>query len=161
STGEVGCIGDDFSETVLKSLLSVGYKIPKKNIMISSGQTKSKVDLLDACRMLTEKGYEIYATGGTHKFLKENDIASTAVNWPDEPGNHNVLEMIAEKQFDLIINIPKNATKRELENDYKIRRNAIDFNIPLLTNARLASAFINAFCSMTFDDIKIKAWDEY
>lgn len=161
STGEVGCIGDDFSETVLKSLLSVGYRIPKKTIMISSGETKSKVDLLDACRTLSKKGYELYATGGTQKFLSENDIPSTVVNWPDEAGDCNVMEMIANKKFDLVINIPKNSTKRELENDYKIRRGAIDFNIPLFTNARLASAFINAFCNKSMDDIKIKAWDEY
>jgi carbamoyl-phosphate synthase large subunit len=162
STGEVGCIGDDFSEALLKSLLSVGYRIPKKNIMISSGATKSKVDLLDACKLLQEHNYEIYATGGTRKFLQENGINATLVGWPDEENcNINVMEMISEKKFDLVVNIPKDTTPRELENGYAIRRGAIDFNIPLITNARLASAFIRAFCEMTFDDIKIKSWDEY
>lgn len=161
STGEVGCIGDDFSEAILKSLLSVGYRIPRKTILISSGQTKSKVDLLDACHLLQEKGYELYATRGTQKFLQDNGIKSTAVQWPDEKGDLNVKEMISEKKFDLVINIPKDNSNRELENDYTIRRMAIDFNIPLLTNARLASAFINAFCSMSLADIKIKSWDEY
>ncbi|MBP5456503.1 MAG: carbamoyl-phosphate synthase (glutamine-hydrolyzing) large subunit [Paludibacteraceae bacterium] len=162
STGEVGCIGDDFSEALLKSLLSVGYKIPKKNIMISSGATKSKVDLLDACKLLQVNDFEIFATGGTHKFLTENGIRSTMVGWPDEDkGVMNVMEMIADKKFDLVINIPKDASKRELANGYAIRRGAIDFNIPLITNARLASAFIRAFCEMSFDDINIKSWDEY
>ncbi len=161
STGEVGCIGDDFSEAILKSLLSVGFRIPKKRILISSGETKSKVDLLDACKKLQSKGYELYATRGTSKFLAENDVQSTIVQWPDEDGAMNVKNMIANKQFDLVVNIPKNTTKRELSNDYIIRRGAIDFNIPLLTNSRLASAFINAFCDMSVDDIKIKSWDEY
>ena len=161
STGEVGCIGDDFSETMLKSLLSVGYRIPKKNIMISSGEPKSKVDLLDACQLLADKGYNLFATGGTHKFLEANNIPSTEVTWPDTPSDRNVMDMISAKKFDLVINIPKNTTKRELENDYKIRRGAIDFNIPLFTNARLASAFITAFCNKTVDDIKIKTWNEY
>ena len=162
STGEVGCIGDDFSEALLKSLLSVGYKIPEKNVMISSGATKSKVDLLDACKLLQVHGYEIFATGGTHKFLAENGIRSTMVGWPDEDkGVMNVMEMIADKKFDLVINIPKDASKRELANGYAIRRGAIDFNIPLITNARLASAFIRSICEMKFEDIKIKSWDEY
>ena len=161
STGEVGCIGDNFSEAILKSLLSVGYRVPKKRIMISSGSTKSKVDLLDACKMLDEKGYELYATLGTQRFLKENGVSAIAVNWPDEEGNHNVKEMIAEKKFDLIINIPKDVSRRELTNGYIIRRSAIDFNIPLVTNARLASAFIFAFCTLRKEDIKIKSWDEY
>lgn len=162
STGEVGCIGDDFSEALLKSLLSVGYKIPEKNVMISSGATKSKVDLLDACKLLQVNGYEIFATGGTHKFLTENGIRSTMVGWPDEDkGVMNVMEMIADKKFDLVINIPKDASKRELANGYAIRRGAIDFNIPLITNARLASAFIRSICEMKFEDIKIKSWDEY
>ncbi|MDR0873182.1 MAG: carbamoyl-phosphate synthase (glutamine-hydrolyzing) large subunit [Prevotellaceae bacterium] len=161
STGEVGCIGDDFSETVLKSLLSVGYKIPQKNIMISSGETKSKVDLLDACHLLANKGYALFATGGTQKFLADNGIPATEVSWPDVPSEQNVMDKISNKEFDLVINIPKNTTKRELENDYKIRRGAIDFNIPLFTNARLASAFITAFCTKTVEDIKIKSWDEY
>ncbi len=161
STGEVGCIGDDFSEAILKSLLSVGFRIPKKRILISSGEPKSKVELSDACALLQKKGYELYATRGTQRFLAENGVTATAVQWPDEEGEFNVKEMLANKQFDLVVNIPKNTTERELKNDYTIRRGAIDFNIPLLTNARLASAFITAFCSMTVEDIKIKSWDEY
>jgi len=161
STGEVGCIGDDFSEAILKSLLSVGFRIPKKRILISSGEPKSKVELSDACALLQKKGYELFATRGTQRFLAENGVQATAVNWPDEEGDLNVKTMLANKQFDLVINIPKNTTERELRNDYTIRRGAIDFNIPLLTNARLASAFITAFCSMTVEDIKIKSWDEY
>ena len=129
--------------------------------MISSGSTKSKVDLLDACKMLDEKGFELYATLGTQRFLKENGVSAIAVNWPDEEGNHNVKEMIAEKKFDLIINIPKDVSRRELTNGYIIRRSAIDFNIPLVTNARLASAFIFAFCTLRKEDIKIKSWQEY
>ena len=162
STGEVGCIGDDFSEALLKSLLSVGYRIPEKNIMISSGATKEKVDLLDACQMLQDNGFKIYATGGTHRFLNDNGIDSVQVGWPDEDKNVlNVMEMISEKKFDLVINIPKDTTRRELTNGYAIRRGAIDFNIPLITNARLASAFIRACCEKKFDDIQIKSWDEY
>jgi len=161
STGEVGCIGDDFSEAILKSLLSVGYRIPKKRILISSGETKSKLELSEACLLLQKKGYEMFATRGTQKFLKENGVHATAVNWPDEDGDLNVKNMISNKEFDLVINIPKNTSKRELANDYVIRRGAIDFNIPLFTNARLASAFITAFCTMSFEDIKIKSWDEY
>jgi carbamoyl-phosphate synthase large subunit len=161
STGEVGCIGDDFSEAILKSLLSVGFRIPKKRILISSGEPKSKVELSDACQLLQKKGFELYATHGTQKFLSEIGIEATSVQWPDEEGEFNVKSMIANKEFDLVINIPKNTSKRELANDYEIRRGAIDFNIPLLTNARLASAFITAFCTMSFEDIKIKSWDEY
>ena len=161
STGEVGCIGFDLQEAILKSLLSVGYRIPEKRIMISSGEAKSKVDLLDACKLLQKKGYELYSTGGTCNFLAENGVASTRVQWPDEEGEFNVKNMLANKQFDLVINIPKNTSRRELENDYIIRRSAIDFNIPLLTNARLASAFITAFCNKSMEDIKITSWDEY
>lgn len=161
STGEVGCLGDDFSEAVLKALLSVGFKIPEKNILISSGEPKSKVDLLDACRLLYKKGYQIYATRGSQQFLAENGIESKVVLWPDEEGEYNVKDMIAQRKFDLVINIPKNVTQRELANDYVIRRSAIDYNIPLLTNARLASAFIFAFCNIKLEDIKIKSWDEY
>lgn len=162
STGEVGCIGDDFSEALLKSLLSVGYRIPKKNVMISSGATKEKVDLLDACKMLINNGFKIYATGGTHRFLSENGVDSVMVGWPDEDKNVlNVMEMISQKKFDLVINIPKDTTHRELTNGYAIRRGAIDFNIPLITNARLASAFIRACCEKKIEDIQIKSWNEY
>jgi len=161
STGEVGCIGDDYSEAVLKSLLSVGFEIPKKSILISSGEPKSKVELMEATRLLQQKGYKIYATRGTQRFLAENGVEAIAVQWPDEDGELNVKSLLAKKHFDLVINIPKNTTERELRNDYIIRRSAVDFNIPLLTNARLASAFIQAFCNMTLEDIKIKSWDEY
>ncbi|MCQ2208452.1 MAG: ATP-grasp domain-containing protein, partial [Paludibacteraceae bacterium] len=163
STGEVGCIGDDFSEALLKSLLSVGYKMPrKKKVLVSSGETKSKVDLLDTCKMLKDNGYDIYATGGTYKFLCENNVASTMVGWPDEEdAKLKALEMIENQDFDFVVNIPKNSTQRELQNGFKVRRAAVDFNIPLFTNARLASAFIRSCCEMTFDDIKIKSWDEY
>lgn len=161
STGEVGCIGDDFSEALLKSMLSVGYHIPEKAVLISSGEAKSKVTLLEACKMLDKKGYKIYASHGTQKFLVENGVEAIDVNWPDEDGDNNILSMIADKVFDLIINIPKNVTKRELTNGYNIRRSAVDYNIPLITNARLASAYIKAFCSLEAEDLKIKAWDEY
>ncbi|MDD4777947.1 MAG: carbamoyl-phosphate synthase (glutamine-hydrolyzing) large subunit [Fermentimonas sp.] len=161
STGEVGCIGDDFSEAILKSMLSVGYKIPKKAILISSGEMKSKVDLLEACKLLGERNYELYASHGTQKFLVDNGINAIDVNWPDEDGENNIQTMIADKKFDLIINIPKDVTRRELTNGYIIRRAAIDYNIPLITNARLASAFITAFCTLELDDIQIKSWDEY
>jgi len=161
STGEVGCIGEDFSDAILKSMLSVGYKIPKKGILISSGEMKSKVDLLEACKLLGEKGYDLYASHGTCKFLGDNGIKATDVNWPDENGENNIRQMIADKQFDLIINIPKDVTRRELTNGYIIRRGAVDYNIPLITNARLASAFITAFCKLGLEDIEIKSWNEY
>ena len=161
STGEVGCLGDDFSEAILKSMLSVGYRVPEKGILISSGEMKSKVDLLEACKLLDEHGYKLYASHGTYNFLTDNGIKATDVKWPDEDGDTNIKTMINDKQFDLIINIPKDVTKRELTNGYIIRRGAIDFNIPLITNARLASAFITAFCSLKLEDIKIKSWNEY
>jgi len=162
STGEVGAIGAHFDDALLTSMLSVGYRVPKKNIMVSSGGTKSKVDLLDACRLLKKNGYNIFATGGTQKFLEENGVESTFVAWPDDlDAPLKVNDMISDKKFDLIINIPKNLTERELTNGYRIRRGAIDYNIPLITNARLASAFIKAFCRITQDDIEIKHWAEY
>lgn len=166
STGEVGAIGANFDDALLTSMLAVGYRIPEKNIMVSSGGSRSKVDLLDACRLLQQHGYNLYATGGTQKFLEENGVKSFYVAWPDENNNEKnmelkVDEMIAQKKFDLIINIPKNLTERELTNGYKIRRGAIDYNIPLITNARLASAFIKAFCRMPQDNIEIKHWGEY
>ena len=162
STGEVGAIGVHFDDALLTSMLSVGYRVPKKNIMVSSGGTKSKVDLLDACRFLKKNGYNIFATGGTQKFLEENGVESTFVAWPDDlDAPLKVNDLISDKKFDLIINIPKNLTERELTNGYRIRRGAIDYNIPLITNARLASAFIKAFCRITQDDIEIKHWAEY
>ena len=161
STGEVGCIGMDTSCAVLKAMLSVGYRIPKKNILLSTGTMKQKADMMDAARMLVNKGYKLFATGGTHKTLAENGIESTHVYWPSEEGHPQALEMLHRKEIDMVVNIPKNLTAGELSNGYKIRRAAIDLNIPLITNARLASAFINAFCTMTIDDIAIKSWEEY
>ncbi len=163
STGEVGCLGDDFDEALLNALIAVGFTIPKKRVMFSSGPAKSKVDLLEASKMLAKKGYEIYATSGTAKFLNEHDVPAKVVYWPDESpeAEENVMRMISEHKFELIVNIPKNQTKRELTNGYKIRRAAIDHNIPLITNSRLASAFINAFSTMNVDDIQIKSWQEY
>ena len=163
STGEVGCLGDDFNEALLNSLIATGYKIPKQSILLSSGATKSKVDLLDASHMLSKNGYHIYATAGTATFLNSHGIPTTPVFWPDERphAENNVMKMIAEHKFDLIVNIPKNHSKRELTNGYRIRRGAIDHNIPLMTNARLAKAFIEAFCQMKQEEIQIKSWQEY
>ena len=162
STGEVGCIGDDTSEAVLKSMLSVGYRVPEKNILLSTGGAKQKAALLDAARTLHEKGYNLYATGGSHQFLNDNGIPAVKVYWPSEGDKEpQALQMLHDKQIDLVVNIPKNLTATELSNGYKIRRAAIDFNIPLITNARLADAFIHAFCSMSVDEIQIKSWDEY
>jgi carbamoyl-phosphate synthase large subunit len=161
STGEVGCIGSDFNDALLTAMLSVGYRIPEKNVMFSSGPTKSKVELLEPCRLLQQKGFNIYATDGTCQFLQDNGVNAISVSWPDEDGALKVMDMIHNKEFDLVINVPKNLTKRELTNGYKIRRGSIDFNIPLLTNARLASAFIYAFCRVSIDDIQIKSWSEY
>ncbi len=165
STGEVGCMGDTFEEALLNSLIATGYKIPSKDkgIMLSSGGAKEKASLLDAAQALVKNGYTIYATAGTAKFLNENNVKATAVGWPDEDHKDlpNVMQMIADHKFDLIVNIPKNHTKRELTNGYRIRRGAIDHNIPLLTNARLASAFIEAFCTLSQDQLQIKSWQEY
>lgn len=161
STGEVGCIGDNFHDAMLKSMLSVGYRIPKKTVLFSTGPAKSKVALLEAARLLHLKGYELYATGGSQKFLEENGVPAKLVYWPSDNKQPSALDMIQNKQIDLVVNIPKNFTSNELNNGYKIRRSAIDFNIPLLTNSRLASAFIQAFCKMDIDDIEIKAWNEY
>ncbi|MDR0230504.1 MAG: carbamoyl-phosphate synthase (glutamine-hydrolyzing) large subunit, partial [Dysgonamonadaceae bacterium] len=161
STGEVGCIGDDYHEALLSAMIAVGYNPPKKGILISSGAAKSKVDLLEACRLLNEKNYEIYATSGTQKFLVENNIKAITVDWPDENGGNNIINIMSDHKIDLVINIPKNHSRRELTNGYKIRRLAIDHNIPLLTNARLASAFIESFCTMSESDVQIKSWDEY
>ena len=163
STGEVGCIGDDFDEALLNAMIAVGYSVPKKTVMVSSGASKSKVDLLESSAMLAAKGYKIYATSGTAEFLNSNGIYATPVLWPDEsPENEdNIMKMIADHRFDLIINIPKNHPKRELTNGYRIRRGAIDHNIPLITNARLASAFIRAFCNIDVTELPVKSWDEY
>ena len=165
STGEVGCMGDTFEEALLNSLIATGYKIPSKDkgIMLSSGGAKEKASLLDAAQALVKNGYTIYATAGTAKFLNENNVKATAVGWPDEEHKDipNVMQMIADHKFDLIVNIPKNHTKREFTNGYRIRRGAIDHNIPLFTNARLASAFIEAFCTLSQDQLQIKSWQEY
>ena len=162
STGEVGCIGEDFNEALLSSLIAVGCTIPEKNVMVSSGDSKSKVDLLEPCKELKAKGYQIFATEGTQKFLADNGVEATVVGWPDDNNSElKITDMMAGKKFDLVINIPKNHTRRELTNGYKIRRAAIDHNIPLLTNARLASAFIHAFCTIKETEIPIKDWASY
>ncbi len=162
STGEVGCIGTDTDEAVLKSMLSVGYQIPKKNILLSTGSAKQKAAMLDSAHLLHQKGYNIFATSGTHQFLSENGIPAVKVYWPSENGQEpQALDLLHNKQIDLVVNIPKNLTQKELSNGYKIRRAAIDFNTPLITNARLAAAFIDAFCNMSIDDIQIMSWDEY
>jgi carbamoyl-phosphate synthase large subunit len=161
STGEVGCIGDNYYEAILKSMLSVGYTIPQRAILFSSGPTRSKIELLDSARMLAAKGYQIFATGGTHDFFTKNHLASTFLHWPDENKTPNTLDYLKERKIDLVINIPKNLSKTELDNDYRIRRTAVDFNIPLITNARLASAFIYSFCKVDLDDLTILSWDEY
>jgi len=162
STGEVGCIGSDTSCAILKAMLSVGYRIPEKNVLLSTGTPKQKVDMLSAARMLQKKGYRIFATGGSSNFLTENGVENTRVYWPSEPERQpQALDMLHRKEIDMVVNIPKNLTAGELDNGYKIRRAAIDLNIPLITNARLASAFIHAFCTMTPDDLAIKSWAEY
>ena len=161
STGEVGCLGDDMNEALLNALIATGYKLPKKSILISSGGARGKMDLLDACKKLQEKNYDIYATNGTAHYLNENGVKATAVAWPDENEGQNVMDMIAQHKFELIVNVPKNQTKRELTNGYRIRRAAIDHNIPLMTNARLAKAFIEAFTEKDIEDLQIKSWQEY
>ena len=162
STGEVGCLGDDTNTALLKSMLSVGHRIPKKNILLSTGSAKQKVAMLDAAKMLLENGYNLYATGGTSKFLTENGIKNTLVLWPSEEGDEpKALDLLHNHTIDMVVNIPKNLTSSELSNGYKIRRAAIDLNVPLITNARLASAFIYAFCTTKLEDIDIKAWGEY
>ncbi|MDG1135283.1 MAG: carbamoyl-phosphate synthase (glutamine-hydrolyzing) large subunit [Bacteroidales bacterium] len=161
STGEVACIGDDYYEAILKAMLSVGYKIPKKNILMSSGPMRSKTELLESARLLDDNGYKIFSTKGTHAFLKENNIRSTVVNWPDIDEEPNTYNMIRKREIDLVINIPKNLSQKELNNDYVIRRAAVDFNVPLITNARLASAFIFAITRYKSEDLEIKSWGEY
>lgn len=161
STGEVGCIGDDYYEALLKSMLSVGYTIPRKNILLSTGTARDKVELLNSARLLTEKGYNLYATKGSAEFLRSNGVEVTVLHWPDEDKEPNTLDYIRQKKIDLVVNIPKNLSKQELNNDYTIRRSAVDYNIPLITNARVASAFLTAICKRSMDDIKVKSWDEY
>ena len=161
STGEVGCLGDDVSEAVLTSMLAVGQRIPEKNILLSTGSSKQKVAMLDAAKLLANKGYNLYATGGTYRFLQENQIPCSLVYWPSEEGQPQALTMLHEHKIDLVVNIPRDLSAGELSNGYKIRRAAIDLNIPLITNARLASAFIQAFCTIDVNDISIKSWQEY
>lgn len=161
STGEVGCLGDDSHEALLAAMLSVGYTIPQKNVLFSTGPAKSKVDLLNSAKLLHSKGYNLFATGGSQRFLEENGVPATLVYWPNEDKSPNTLELIKNKQVDLVVNIPKNLTPGELKNGYYIRRSSIDFNVPLITNSRLAAAFIQAFCAMDVDKIEIKSWDEY
>jgi len=163
STGEVGCLGDDLHEALLNALIATGYRVPKKGgaILISSGAAKGKVSLLEPAKQLLKQGYEVYATPGTARFFNDNGIAAKAVAWPDEEGDNNVMKMIADHKFDLIVNVPKNHSKRELTNGYRIRRGAIDHNTPLMTNVRLAKAFIEAFTAIDENDIKIKSWQEY
>jgi carbamoyl-phosphate synthase large subunit len=162
STGEVGCLGDDTASALLCSMLSVGHRIPEKNILLSTGTGKQKAEMLDAARMLKQHGYNLYATGGTSKYLTENGIENTLVYWPSEENMQpQALDMLHRKEIDMVVNVPKNLTAGELTNGYKIRRAAIDLNIPLITNPRLASAFINAFCNKSLDDIEIKAWGEF
>lgn len=161
STGEVGCIGEDIDDAILKSMLSVGYSIPKRSVLLSTGDSKSKADMIYAAQALQRKGYEIYATKGTADFLSNNGVNATVLHWPDSGMQPNTLDYIKERKIDLVVNIPKNLSKDELNNDYTIRRSAVDFNIPLITNARLASTFINAFCRIERSDITIKSWNEY
>jgi len=162
STGEVGCLGDDSDQALLKAMLSVGHRIPEKKILLSTGGAKQKAEMLDAARMLHENGYELYATGGTSKYLQDNGIPNTMVYWPSDEGKKpQALELLHNKEIDMVVNIPKDLTVHELTNGYKIRRAAIDLNIPLVTNSRLASAFIHAFCTTNLSDIDIKSWSEY
>ena len=162
STGEVGCIGDNSNTALLKAMLSVGHRIPKKTVLLSTGTAKQKAEMLDAAKMLVSHGYQLYATGGTSKYLADNGVENTMVHWPSEPDQQpQALDMLHRHEIDMVVNVPKNLSERELTNGYKIRRAAIDLNVPLITNSRLASAFINAFCTIKLDDIGIKSWAEY
>ena len=169
STGEVGCLGDNFDEALLKSMISVGHRIPQKAVMISSGDARQKADMLRACRTLASKGFTIYATAGTFRYLQENGVPALRALWPSEvalsvPENAGIpaaIDLISRHEVELVINIPKNFSTGELTNGYKMRRAAIDFNVPLITNSRLATAYIMAFCTLGMEDLKIKAWDEY
>jgi carbamoyl-phosphate synthase large subunit len=161
STGEVGCIGDNTHTALLKAMLSVGHRIPRKTVLLSTGGAKQKAEMLDAARMLESHGYELYATGGTSKYLTDNGIRNTLVHWPSDAGQPQALDLLHQHKIDMVVNIPKDLTTHELTNGYKIRRAAIDLNVPLITNARLASAFIQAFCTVPLDAIGIKSWNEY
>jgi len=161
STGEVGCIGEGFYEAILKAMFSVGYRVPKKSILLSTGPARSKVELLNSARALRERGHKLYATRGTQQFLQNAGVEAEVAYWPDEKKSPNTIELIRTKEVDLVVNIPKDLSDTELNNDYTIRRSAVDFNVPLITNSRLASAFILAFCRIKEEDLAIKSWDEY
>jgi carbamoyl-phosphate synthase large subunit len=161
STGEVGCIGEGFYEAILKAMFSVGYRVPAKSILLSTGPAKSKAELLNCAKALREKNYKLYATRGTQVFLQNAGVEAEVAYWPDEKKSPNTIELIRSREVDLVVNIPKDLSASELDNDYSIRRSAIDFNVPLLTNTRVASAFIMAFCRMNENEIAIKSWDEY
>ncbi len=161
STGEVACIGDDFSEALLKSLLSVGFNIPKNNVLLSTGPVESKAELLNEIKMLVNKGYSLYATKGTYSFLKTNGVMTKLLFWPNEKKRPNTIDYIKQGKKDMVINIPKNYENEEITNDYLIRRTAVDFNVPLLTNLKLAQSFITAICKYGLDDLSVKSWDEY
>ena len=161
STGEVGCLGDNTATALLKSMLSVGHRIPEKNILLSTGSAKQKAEMLDAARMLVSHGYKLYATGGTSRYLTDNGISNSLVYWPSEKGTPQAIDMLHNHEIDMVVNIPKDLTVSELDNGYKIRRAAIDLNVPLITNSRLASAFIQAFCTVGLEGIGIKSWEEY
>ncbi|NTV19608.1 MAG: carbamoyl phosphate synthase large subunit, partial [Bacteroidales bacterium] len=161
STGEVGCIGEDYYEAVLKAMLSVGYSVPEKNILLSTGPPRSTIELLNSARILTQNGFNLFASPETYLFLKSNNIESVKLHLPDENKDPDIIDFIKHKKIDLVINIPKSLTTNALSNDYLIRRAAVDYNIPLITNARLASAFIYAFCKRGLDDLSIKSWQEF
>ena len=161
STGEVGCIGDDYYEAILKAMLSVGYRIPSKGVLLSTGDIKSKVELINSCRLMKDRGLQLYAAAGTSTFLESHGIECSAVHWPDEDKKPNSIDLMKKGNIDFVVNIPKNLESNELNNDYSIRRTAIDLNIPIITNARLASAYITAFCTVSDSEIKIKSWREY
>jgi len=161
STGEVGCLGDDYYEAILKAMLAVGYRIPKKAVLISSGESRSKVELLESAKILQNMGFKLFTTIGTHNYFQENGINSTVVYWPDIKQSPNAFDLIKNGDVDLVINIPKNLDSYELRNDYSIRRAAVDFNVPLITNSRLASAFIYAISKYKPEDLSIKSWKEY
>ena len=161
STGEVGCIGEGFYEAILKAMFSVGYRVPEKSILLSTGPARSKIELLNSAKALREKGHKLYATRGTQQFLQNAGVETHVAYWPDENKSPNTIDLIRSREVDLVVNIPKDLSDVELNNDYSIRRNAVDYNVPLITNARLASAFILAFCRMKIEDLVIKSWDEY
>ena len=161
STGEVGCLGDDPRSALIKSMLSVGLRVPQKSILMSSGDAKQKAEMLEASKMLAERGYKLFATEHTSRYLTENGIPNTRVYWPDQQGEPQVLKLLHDKEIDMVINMPRDLSNREITNGYRIRRAAIDLNIPLLTNARLASAFISAFCTLPLTEVDIKSWDEF